>query len=158
MDETSLDSPLFQVIKDMQTPVRLVDGRPVYPPAHEFKEQVNAVEKIAQIYNICFQQLLAEGHTDLNKFMLYDSANVMRDMKSFVPSKAFFTKAERTIYSIDLALSGIGKDEGLILYNEFFFPAGQKWWIKYFSRSTYYRCKRTAVSAFLREIRVWDVN
>lgn len=118
----------------------------------KIKEDEAKVMEIARNYNIAFQKLIVEGKTDVSKLCLYDSkCNETSGRDNLLDGK-FSTgnsEAYRKILSVNIALLNIGKDESLILYNDYFFPCEKKWWVGKYSCSAYYRLKKKAVEKFL---------
>jgi hypothetical protein len=121
-----------------------------------YKEGQDKVMRIAEKYNIDCQILIAQGHTDVGKFILYDSKWNMTDMRQMLLSDEKLSPEQREMLAINLALMNIPRDESLILYNDFFFPSAKKWWIDAFSRSVYYRLKKNAVARFLSVYSLWE--
>jgi len=118
----------------------------------KIKEDEEKVMEIARMYNIAFQKLIVEGKTDVSKLCLYDSKcneTGGRDCLfegKFTPGNSEYY---RKILSVNMALLSIGKDESLILYNDYFFPCEKKWWVGKYSCSAYYRLKKRAIEKFL---------
>jgi len=122
------------------------------------KESEVKVVSIACDYNISFQKIIKEGKHDASKLCLYDSHNcemVARESMFDIKNVSGNSKDYRNVLSIDVALLSIGKDEALILYNDYFFPREKKWWMDKFSPSAYYRLKKRAITKFLCVVSEW---
>ena len=50
---------------------------------------------------------------------------------------------------IDYILLQLDKVLSQIIYNEYFAPNNDNWWVYYYSKSTYYRLKNKAMDCFL---------
>ena len=117
----------------------------------KIKEDEQKVVEIARNYNIAFQRLIVEGKTDVSKLYLYDSkCHEVSDRDKLFEGK-FIGNSEsyRKVLSVNMALLSIGKDETVILYNDYFFPCAKKWWVGKYSCSAYYRLKKRAIEKFL---------
>lgn len=55
-----------------------------------------------------------------------------------------------TCMLVDEAVQELSKDEQLIIRNDYMHPIEEKWYLEYWSRSTYQRLKGIAVDKFLR--------
>lgn len=58
--------------------------------------------------------------------------------------------AKEYIDYVDEALRMCGTDTRHIITHEYLFPSDSKWYLGYFSKSTFYRLKRVAITEFLR--------
>jgi len=118
----------------------------------KIKEDEEKVIEIARNYDIAFQNLIVEGKTDVGKLCLFDSkCNETSGRDHLFEGKFTIGNSEsyRKILSVNMALLNIGKDEALILYNDYFFPCEKKWWVGKYSCSAYYRLKKRAIEKFL---------
>lgn len=52
-------------------------------------------------------------------------------------------------YSIECSIEQLSKDERRILINEFIECEDKNWWMEFFSKTSYYRIKRNALTRFI---------
>lgn len=55
----------------------------------------------------------------------------------------------RYVRVIDLIISKLSSDTKIIILNDFFEDRDNKWYLEYFTKSTYYRLKKKAVNEFI---------
>lgn len=56
---------------------------------------------------------------------------------------------ERIIFAVETALTQLEEEHKRIIINEYFKKSNNLWWANFFSRSTYYRLKRLALTEFV---------
>jgi hypothetical protein len=122
-----------------------------------YRQGEKKVTYIAGEYSRCLQEMLAEGITDIGKYMVFDADNKMNDMRAVLSQVGEDApQCVRNVLCINFALNNLDKDESFVLYNDFFFPKASKWWLGTFSRSVYYRTRKKAVLQFLKVCALWN--
>lgn len=120
-----------------------------------YKKIDDQIRFISSKYAGAFQKLLDEGEKNVTRFMLFDSKGNCNDMRKSLKATRGMSESRKYICRVDVALLSMKKDLALILYNEYFFPAGSKWWMHYYSRSAYYRLRLEAIKTFLDVFNLW---
>lgn len=80
------------------------------------------------------------------KHQCYDVDNLMVS-ESYNQELA---EAFEFVETIDAVLDSMDEDAALILRNDYFSTRQAKWYMNYFTRSTYYRIKTRAIDEFVR--------
>lgn len=97
------------------------------------KENEAIIKHLAMIYKKLKQQCY-----DVDNLMMSESYN-----KELAEAFEF-------VETIDAVLASLNEDEALILRSDYFENRIPKWYMNYFTRSTYYRIKTRAIDEFVR--------
>ncbi len=58
-------------------------------------------------------------------------------------------EGKRFILKVNFALSCMEKKKAMILWKEYFFQVERFWWMRYYTRSSFYRLRKKAIEEFL---------
>lgn len=97
------------------------------------KDNEAIVKHLAMIY-----KKLKQKCYDVDNLMMSESYNKE------------LAEAFEYVETIDAVLASLGEDEALILRYDYFENRTPKWYMNYFTRSTYYRIKTRAIDEFVR--------
>lgn len=107
-----------------------------------------------QIKQIAFQykknlNLCMKNNTyDEPRLMLFDSAYEVQKMFADV-SDGDLAVEKREILRINFVLASMERKKSMLIWKEYFFPIEKFWWMRYYSRSTFYRIRKKAIEEFL---------
>ncbi len=112
------------------------------------KELRSKLQKLAHKYQVCAQKIIGAEEEGSKLLMLgdFDKSEYGEYVK--VEKNATLSEEKRFIARINSVLLALGPEEANILYYEYFFPLGSKWWMNYTSSPAFYRNKRLAVRHF----------
>ncbi len=80
--------------------------------------------------------------------MLFDSAHEVQ--KRFINiNNDKLAEEKREILRINFVLSSMDRKRAMIIWNEYFFPVEKFWWMRDYTRSTFYRIRKKAIEEFL---------
>lgn len=106
----------------------------------EFKQLDKRVREVAYRYRYAQSKLIAFAqNAKRNAYIFKEGIEANKDAP----------KHERTVFAVDNALSFMEKDHRDFITNDYLANDDRLWWIGFFSRSTYYRIKRKAMTEFL---------
>jgi len=118
---------------------------------HKQKEKV--LRSISSHYIRNLQALVKGNSTLLNKVSLSDSClpkiNVSTDFSNELDNES------KMVLCVNLSLNTLSDIEANIIYNDFIFPKGKKWWANYYSASSYYRNRINAINHFFKVYLQW---
>lgn len=94
--------------------------------------------------NLCMKN----NSYDEPNLMMFDSAyEVQKTFTSIIDGDLAHEKKE--ILRVNFVLASLERKKSMILWKEYFFPVEKFWWMRYYSRSTFYRIRKKAIEEFL---------
>lgn len=97
-----------------------------------YKEMVKAITEIASSYFVSRRMLLIK-----------DNSLSSGEVDYYNPYYLYIDRVNQTF----IKLSNLDKE---VLYNEFFYPNDENWWINYYDKKHYISIKMKAMKNFLR--------
>lgn len=113
------------------------------------KVEEKKIQEIATMYKRYLTLCMRNDDYDEPKLMMYDSAFEVQEMFASVMRHEKMSKEKKEILRVNFVLSSIEKKKANIIWNEYFFPVEKFWWMRYYSRSTFYRIRNKAIEEFL---------
>lgn len=99
------------------------------------------------------EKLNALSLTEKERLIYYLGAVYRKGTAQNHSSAHTATKNEAELIELlQTLLQAMKRKYALILFNDFFEIKERNWWHSKYSRSTYYRCRRTAVSLLLEQL------
>ncbi len=103
--------------------------------------------EVAQIYKRALAKLLREGKSSPQDNMLFDPEENYSSYWSLATKE--YSDDQKVIAKINFILASLESAVRDILWNEFFFQIDKFWWMRKYSRSTFYRLRKQAVNKFM---------
>ncbi len=103
--------------------------------------------EVAQIYKRALAKLLREGKSSPQDNMLFDPEENYCSYWSLATKE--YSDDQKAIAKINFILASLENTVRDILWNEFFFQIDKFWWMRKYSRSTFYRLRKQAVNKFM---------
>ncbi len=103
--------------------------------------------EVAQIYKRALAKLLREGKSSPQDNMLFDPEENYSSYWSLATKE--YSDDQKVIAKINFILASLESAVRDILWNEFFFQIDKFWWMRKYSRSTFYRLRKQAVTKFM---------
>lgn len=103
---------------------------------------------IAETYKRSLARLLREGKSSPQDSMLFDPSEKYSSYWSLNTDE--LNDEQKLVIKINFILSSLEKHIRDIVWNEFFFQIDKFWWMKRYSRSTFYRLRRQSVVKFMK--------
>ena len=98
-------------------------------------------------YKKYLSQYIKENKEGNNSLMFYD---VTRDVNDYLSQISETTSPEkRYILRVNFALSCMETRASRILWKEYFFQIEKYWWMRLYTRSSFYRLRKKAINEFL---------
>ena len=85
---------------------------------------------------------------DEPRLMLFDSAYEVQKMFTNV-NDGELSNEKKEILRVNFVLASIERKKSMLIWKEYFFPIEKFWWMRYYSRSTFYRIRKKAIDEFL---------
>jgi hypothetical protein len=92
--------------------------------------------------NYTFEELIILGRYHFKYYRSYLKKKNFNQLKSITLECAY-------AYSIQSSIEQLTHDERRILMSEYIDCVEKNWWMEYFSKTSYYRIKRRALSRFI---------
>lgn len=112
------------------------------------KDIENKMNAIAMKYKKNISICMRANNYNEAKLMLYDSASDIQKMFANTPNGEL-SQEKKEILHINFVLSSLDRNKANLLWKDFFFPIEKFWWMRIYSRSTYYRLRQNAIQDFL---------
>lgn len=119
----------------------------------QYKESIEKIKGIARKYNRAMQELIVAG-VDINHGYLYDPVGEMNtEYKAFDSGMPSVFNNQRFVLGINYALSVLPNNYRVLIWSDYFRVNNRDWWYAYYSKSSYYRLRKSAVEAFFEIIK-----
>ncbi len=108
----------------------------------------NRIKEISLQYKKNLTLCMKNNNYDEPKLMLYDSAYEIQKMFANV-NDGDYSKEKKEILRVNFVLASLERKKSLIIWKEYFFPIEKFWWMRYYTRSTFYRMRKKALEEFM---------
>ena len=109
-------------------------------------------ENVLKSYVIRYKKSLSQCMNDPTSIssdepLLFDPSFESREL--LLASRKETNDPRKYLYRVNFALSCMERRKAILLWKEFFFQVEKFWWMRYYTRSTFYRIRKMAVEEFL---------
>lgn len=111
------------------------------------KQKEKIMQDISKNYIRNLQHLVLTGSKVLDKITISDTNLPRLNLHTDFSSE--LTDEQKNVLCVNLSLNTLTESDAMIIYNDFIFPKGKKWWSNYYSPSSYYRNRNVAIDNFL---------
>lgn len=98
-------------------------------------------------YKKCLSHCIKDNKGESSSLMFYDSNREVSDYFSQLSETT--SPEKRYILRVNFALSCMDMRASKILWKEYFFQIEKYWWMRLYTRSTFYRLRKKAIEEFL---------
>lgn len=106
------------------------------------------LKEIALNYKKNLSICMKNNDYDEPKLMVFDSAFEVQKLYANVANNEE-AKEKKEILRVNFVLASLERKMATIIWKEYFFPIEKFWWMRYYSRSTFYRLRKKAIEEFL---------
>ena len=105
------------------------------------------LEEYVLNYKRCLSICMKNGDCIQGEYMFYDSSKEVN--KYFEESTFGASKEKKYIMRVNFALSCLDVKSAKLLWKEYFFQIEKFWWMRLYTRSSFYRLRKKAINEFL---------
>ncbi len=111
------------------------------------KEYERKMEECVMKYKKCLSYCLKEENQKFNNYLFYDSEHEIGDYFEELSTTSSLEK--KYVLRVNFALSCMEARSSKLLWKEYFFQIEKFWWMRNYTRSTFYRLRKKAIEEFL---------